>query len=269
MKTPCALYYFSSTGNSLAVALALAQCLDAPDPVSIPGSLVLPDPYAASREVEKVGFVFPVHRATLPEMARGFIEQMPVREDCYYFAISTHTLFGMNEFWDIDEVLSAKGALLNYAAAVRMTGNVGLLNPDFRSVERRQHLMEAQIAEIAEAINNRQENYFRRSVKLLGRLVRTFTEQRRNSIRFRVDERCTRCGVCAAVCPAQNISVGIDASQAPVRSDKCEACLACVHWCPAGALSTATRLHQHYHHPQIRPEQLNPERFNHETSDIA
>jgi ferredoxin len=191
-------------------------------------------------------------------MARGFIEQMPVREDCYYFAVSTHTLFGMNEFWDIDEMLSANGALLNYAAAIRMTGNVGLRNPDSRAVEQRQRSMETQVAEIAEAINNRQENYFRRSSKLLGKLVRAFTEQRRRSISFNVDERCTRCGVCAAVCPAQNISVEINGARAPIRSDKCEACLACVHWCPAGALSTATRLHQHYHHPQIRPEQLDP-----------
>jgi ferredoxin len=75
---------------------------------------------------------------------------------------------------------------------------------------------------------------------------------------FRVDQRCTKCGICAQVCPAKNIAVNGDTGLAPIRSDKCEACYACVHWCPANAIATRTRLHSHYHHPNIKPEQLNP-----------
>ncbi|MDR1713732.1 MAG: EFR1 family ferrodoxin [Coriobacteriales bacterium] len=254
----CCLYFFSATGNSLAVALELTSLLQMPEPISIPGSMVLDDPYAAARNAECVGFVFPVHRATLPEMVRGFIVEMPVRPDCYYFAISTYTLFGCNEFWDVDEILCAQGARLNYGASIQMMGNVGLLAPDTRTVQRRREQMREQAAEISEAVANHQENYFRRSNKLLGRLVAAFTSMRRRSISFKVDGSCTRCGVCAQVCPAQNITVDKDGAHAPVRSDKCEACLACVHWCPANALSTQTPLHSHYHNPDIKPEQLNP-----------
>ncbi|MDR3053504.1 MAG: 4Fe-4S dicluster domain-containing protein, partial [Coriobacteriales bacterium] len=253
-----ALYYFSATGNSLAVALSLAARLDAAEPISVPGSLVLADPYAQARTASKVGFVFPVHRATLPEMVLGFIEQMPARPDCYYFAVSTYTLFGCNEFWDIDEVLHAQGACLNFAVGVKAMGNVGLGEPSKRVVAHRMQHIETQLGEIAEAVGNSQENYFRRSIKLLGKAVKGYTDLRRRHITFGIDERCMRCGICAQVCPAQNISIDQADRQAPVRSNRCQACLACIHWCPANAVRTGAKLHTHYHHPAITPDQLNP-----------
>jgi len=260
MTTSCVIYYFSATGNSLAVALELATKLNAPDPVSIPGAFVLEDPYIAARNADQVGFVFPVHRATMPEMVRGFIAGMPKRQDCYYFAVSTYTVFGWNEFWDIDEILGSESCWLNYATGVRTMGNVGLVEPGSRFIEKRIRQISAQVDEIAEAVGNSQENYFRRSSKLFGRLVKCYADNRRQTIVFKVGNCCKKCGICAQVCPAQNIiiSEGDNNDFAPTRSNKCEACYACLHWCPANAIRTASSLHMHYHHPNIKPEQLNP-----------
>ncbi len=258
MSTSTAIYYFSATGNSLAVALELAQKLDVGEPISIPGSLLLDDPYKAAREADRVGFVFPVHRATLPEMVLGFIEMMPKRKDCYYFAVSTYTVFGCNEFWDIEEVLELDGCFLNFAVGVKTMGNVGIVNPDSKSMTKKIKSISKQIDEIVDAINNYQENNFRRSSKLLGYLVKKFTSIRRKSIVFNVDKRCKKCGICAQVCPANNIVFGEDGDPAPMRSDKCQACYACLHWCPANAIGTRRKIHTHYHHPNIKPEQLNP-----------
>lgn len=260
MGDTCAIYYFSATGNSLAVALEFAQKLGAPDPISIPGTLILDDPYAAARDADQVGFVFPVHRATLPEMVRGFIRDMPKHRDSYYFAISTYTLFGCNEFSDIDEILAEDGGFLNYATGIKTMGNVGLIDPGSKAMERRLKSITEQVDEIAEAVGNYQENYFRRASKLLGKLVKVYTDMRRRSLVFKVDRRCTKCGICAQVCPAKNIIVSESMGSAPIRSDKCEACYACIHWCPANAIATKTRLHRHYHHPNIKPDQLNPTR---------
>jgi ferredoxin len=268
MGDTCAVYYFSATGNSLAVALEFAQKRNVGDPISIPGTLVLDDPYAAAREADQVGFVFPVHRASLPEMVRGFIEKMPKRRNCYYFAISTYTLFGCNEFWDIDEILDAEGGILNYAAGVKTMGNIGFIDPDSRAMARRLTSISEQIDEIVEAVGNYQENYFRRSSKLLGRLVKGYTDLRRRSLVFTVDQRCTKCGICAQVCPAQNIVVDEETGLAPIRSDKCEACYACIHWCPANAITTKTGLHRHYHHPNIKPDQLDPTKAAAGNSDV-
>ncbi|MDR2672463.1 MAG: 4Fe-4S dicluster domain-containing protein [Coriobacteriales bacterium] len=253
------IYYFSATGNSLAAARALAERLDAPLPISVPGSLVNDDPYSAITQVKAVGFVFPVQRATIPEMLRGFIKAMPVNRHGYYFALATYSLFGSNVFEDIDELLSAKGAMLNYAASVRMMGNVGVGEPSDATIQRRLSQMDTKLDEVAGAVSYHQENYFPRANKLLGEAVRRFTENRRRTIVFRVDKHCKKCGICVQVCPAQNIRIPKKGSTilAPVRSDKCEACLACVHWCPASAVGTPTRLHTRYHNPMISPQQLN------------
>ncbi|MCL2530381.1 MAG: 4Fe-4S dicluster domain-containing protein [Coriobacteriia bacterium] len=252
------LYYFSATGNSLAVALHLSRLLDIGDPVSVPGSLVNEDPYIDACGAKALGFVFPVQRATIPEMLRGFIQSMPVDPDCYYFAISTFSIFGSNEFWDIDELLVSQGAALNFAASVRMMGNVGLKRPSEATIQKRLELMERQVEEIATAVAYRQENFFPRANKALGLAVRTFTDFRRRHIIFRIDKHCKGCGICVQVCPAQNIHLPDAGSESavPIRSDKCEACLACVHWCPAAAVSASRRGHTSYHNPLVLPEQL-------------
>lgn len=253
------LYYFSATGNSLAAARLLAKVLDVGSPVSVPGSLINEDPYIDARGAKAVGFIFPVQRATIPEMLRGFIQSMPVSPDCYYFAVSTYSLFGSNEFWDIDEILVSKGAALNYAAGMRMMGSVGLVQPSNATISRRLEHMERQIEDIATAVAYHQENYFPRSNRLLGWAVRVFTNLRRRNIVFHIDKRCKSCGICALVCPAQNIALPQKGSApaAPIRSDKCEACFACVHWCPAAAISTSMRRHIRYHNPTVQPEELN------------
>jgi len=258
------LYFFSATGNSLAVALHLARVLDIDEPVSIPGSLVNEDPYIDAYGAKALGFVFPVQRATIPEMLRGFIQSMPVDPECYYFAISTFSIFGSNEFWDIDELLVSQGAALNYAASVRMMGNVGPVRPSEATVQTRLESMEHQVEQIATAITYRQENFFPRASKALGWAVRNFTDFRRKHIIFRIDKRCKGCGICAQVCPAQNIQLQQNGSEemAPIRSDKCEACLACVHWCPAAAVSVSRRGHTSYHNPLVLPEQLSQTKPN-------
>jgi hypothetical protein len=44
MGDTCAIYYFSATGNSLAMTLEFAQKLGVPDFTSILGTLILDDP---------------------------------------------------------------------------------------------------------------------------------------------------------------------------------------------------------------------------------
>ena len=265
-----AIYYFSATGNSFLVASSLARRLGAGDPIAIPGTLILGDPYQAARTATKIGFVFPVHRATIPEMVRGFISQIPFIPNRYYFAVATHSWFGCNEFWDIDEMLLEKGGMLNFAKALRMVGSVGIFRPSKAAVINQITQMQPQLDEIAEEIANSQERYFRPAIKFLNGLVRRFTLLRRKRISFHVDARCKHCGICVQVCPARNIElpkspdgsgsgelVGNPAKGAPIRSDKCQACYACLHWCPANAISTSLGLHNRYHNPKVTPDQLN------------
>ena len=50
--------------------------------------------------------------------------------------------------------------------------------------------------------------------------------------KYIVNDSCIRCGICAKVCPADNITV----NDKVVFSDHCENCYACLHNCPKNAI---------------------------------
>ena len=49
---------------------------------------------------------------------------------------------------------------------------------------------------------------------------------------YTVNDSCIRCGICAKVCPANNITV----TDRVTFSDRCEDCYACLHNCPKNAI---------------------------------
>ena len=64
---------------------------------------------------------------------------------------------------------------------------------------------------------------------------------------IRVDAACNACGVCARVCPAQNIEL---VNERPVWKHQCEMCLGCDEWCPRNAIQHWGRARGiKYHHP--------------------
>ena len=67
---------------------------------------------------------------------------------------------------------------------------------------------------------------------------------------FAAGESCNGCGVCAEVCPVENIRL---IEGRPAWQHRCEFCLACFHWCSreaiaSGALASPVK----YHHPEAR-----------------
>jgi ferredoxin len=52
----------------------------------------------------------------------------------------------------------------------------------------------------------------------------------------RDDERCTSCGACVAICPADALVVNPETRQVEFLNEKCIACEVCVKACPVGAM---------------------------------
>lgn len=247
------IYYFSATGNSLAVAQSIAEKLGDTQVLSIPEALANGVMQSGS---EAIGFVFPVHMADAPKMVKEFVEGFPVKRGTYYFAVSTCGTFSCNEFSTIDDILCGSKALLNYSASVRMVGNYILLYDITDKVTDRLAEADEQLVEIAEQIKNRQENFFRRTNKMLSYAAAKFEQSRSDSDRgLTISKACTLCGTCAQVCPAHNITMDEDA---PHHHHNCQRCLACVHWCPSAAVDFGrmTRGRSRYHHPSIDSRQL-------------
>jgi MinD superfamily P-loop ATPase len=68
--------------------------------------------------------------------------------------------------------------------------------------------------------------------------------------KFEVDEKCNTCGICARVCPSNNIAMQ---KGRPVWNKKCDQCLACIQWCPKEAIQCGKKTagYKRYHHPSI------------------
>ena len=71
---------------------------------------------------------------------------------------------------------------------------------------------------------------------------------------FRVVEtesrRCTGCGICAAICPVNNIEMS---NGGPQWSEECQQCLACLNWCPQRVIEFGARTirHRRYTNPTV------------------
>jgi ferredoxin len=67
---------------------------------------------------------------------------------------------------------------------------------------------------------------------------------------FLYDEKCNGCGICARVCPADNIKL---AGGRPEWQHHCENCNACYVWCPKGAISgEIVSYSERCHHPGVK-----------------
>jgi MinD superfamily P-loop ATPase len=72
---------------------------------------------------------------------------------------------------------------------------------------------------------------------------------------YQVSGDCVFCGLCAAVCPAKNITMK---DGKPEFQRGCEGCVACIQHCPKRAIDfkDVTQNRGRYAHPQIKPTEI-------------
>lgn len=95
------IYYFSGTGNSLAVARELKKHLS--DETSICSITEFINEESVQADTDVLGFVFPVYFMDIPDVFKTFIEKLAFKNDTYIFAVATcngapgETLFNLNK----------------------------------------------------------------------------------------------------------------------------------------------------------------------------
>ena len=248
MKT--ILYWFSGTGNSLAVAKELAkQCGDAE---LIPMSKAVQKPLPAS---ERIGLVFPVYAFCPPALVARFVEKLNAAPDSYIFSVITYAGSPGGTLAVLRDLLKKRGLDLAASWGVKMPENY----PPFGGApapEKQQTVNSAaagRIEKIAAELKmfpREQHEPIRAVWRMVSRMMYPLFWKRaaRADRSFRADEKCNGCCICTRVCPVNNVAM-IDGR--PSWLGHCEQCYACFHWCPQKAIQYGRSSKQHrYHHPQ-------------------
>jgi len=255
------IYYFTGTGNSLAVAKNIAAKLEETELVpvasfsSTTGDITL--------EAERVGIVFPVYFVGLPAMVASFAAHLRFRNEQYIFAVGTFGGTGViPALRQLDGILRQNSSHgLDAGFKVKMPGNYILMYESPKGEKCTKIIASAneEIGKIAEAAlqcrrSKLPGSFFGGILHILFYhrfLKRVHGEDKK----FIVLEKCTSCGTCVAVCPANNIEL---VQNKPIFQHRCELCCSCIHTCPVQAIQvgTKTEKRRRYRNPDVTVAEL-------------
>jgi ferredoxin len=252
MKTQ--IFYFSGTGNSLRVAHDLAFALGDTEVTPMSKAIREKTPVVAGR----VGFVFPVYMWGLPAIVDRFCRQLEAPSGTYCFAAATCGGSAGGTLTQLKEVLKRRGLTLSLGRVIRMPGNyTPMYGAPAESTQRK--LFDAEKAVIPDMVRQiageqaGQVDGGGLLGRLLSKVVYRFGMPRiaASDVKFKAEETCDGCGLCARVCPVENIVLQ---NRRPMWRHHCEQCMACLQWCPREAIQFGARTagRKRYRHPDFK-----------------
>ena len=221
------VFYFTGTGNSLAVAKHIGGTL-------IPIPQVVNSPNLSYTD-DAIGVVFPIYSLTTPKMVRQFLDKAHFEAD-YIFAIGTYGNMPGAAMLNLQKQAQKNGYRFHYANHLLMLDNflpVFEVEAQVRKLPNKK--VEEMTAKIVEDINKRKQ--MKATASLVSRAVTAMVSPMINSAGkkaqgFIINSNCNKCGICAKVCPAKNITVTDKVN----FESQCEWCMGCLHHCPQNAL---------------------------------
>ena len=267
MKTT--LYYFSGTGNSLNIAMDLADRLQ--DTELIPMASVWQQDRIAV-DTERVGFVFPIYYFGLPDIVLEFVKKVELEKASYVFAVITRggSVRG-SAVYRLQTLLKKQARTLNAALYINMPSNYIPMNASC-SEEKQKEIFERakkktdEIAEIVKENRNKVE----KDIFLLKQIFLFVSKWCLKRVhgwdkKFYADDKCNFCGICGKICPVDNI---ILVEGKPQWQHRCQQCMACIQFCPEKAIQygSKTTKRKRYHHPDIKVKDMTKQAAGQEAS---
>jgi ferredoxin len=249
------IFWFSGTGNSLKAARDVAAGLGDAKLVQIR------KPFQKDYDLsaDRIGIVFPVYMWGLPLAVKEFAEQLSAGPDKYIFAVTTYGGFPGGTIPMLAKILKKGKMKLSAGFGLLMPGNY---TPMYGAIpdEKQQKMFKAADEKVKKIIDTvksgaslkLESNNFFVNALFTGFIYKGGSRQIRGADKnYNVQDNCTKCGICAKVCPSANINL---ADGKPVWQHRCEQCMACLQWCPVEAIQygkkTAGR--KRYHHPSVK-----------------
>ena len=169
MKT--ILYYFTGTGNSLAVAKAISSRLPETELVPIPKLMLAGERITVPADAN-VGIVYPLYAMGLPKIVVNFFALLDLSPAGYVFSVVTEGGKSGSPTKQISALCEKSGHMLNAAWWIQMPDNyIPLSAPPEKSVEKtiRENALR-KVAVIVEDIKNRQGSLA--DFRPIGRVMR-------------------------------------------------------------------------------------------------
>ena len=241
MKTT--IYYFTGSGNSLAIARKVAAGLEEAELVAI-AKVFDQEMQVSSR---RIGFVFPVYAYGLPRMVREFVQKIEMPAGAYIFGIASNCGIPGTTLRQLDRVLRKQGNRLQAGFSVLDERSSLINDPDNDAIQKlmissnRSEFPEKssrRIDEMVGTIAAEQSAPIESSnllTNILGGVLNPLAAGsfKRMAAEFWTSENCSGCSSCVRVCPRGNIRLE---NGRPVWGEDCEMCHACIQWCPAAAI---------------------------------
>lgn len=235
--------YFSGTGNSKYVAELFSSNMSATCH-SIEEDVDFVDPIAKS---ETIAFCYPVYMSRVPRIMREFVTQhMNALRGKKIIIFCTQLLLsgdGARAF----AVLFPQGHTeVIYAEHFFMPNNVNNVSilpmPSEKTVKKCMEKAERKIRKVCTDI--RHGKVKKRGFNFVGRLLglpqgvfMSATERMANKT-TRIDNNCTKCGVCVKVCPTNNL---VFDDGKVTHNHNCTMCYRCINKCPQKAINVVFR----------------------------
>jgi len=226
------IFYFTGTGNSLAVAKRIGGSLKQSfNLISIP-QVIGSDNLNYKDDV--IGVVFPVYALAAPQMVRQFLEKVKFEAE-YTFAIGTYGGIPGTVMMNVQKLARKNGYRFDYAESILMVDNfLPTFNIEKEIAKLPEKKIEEKTAQIIEDINNRKHNQAKGSIpyRIFTAMISGIIKYDKYAQNYYVNDKCNKCGICPQFCPAKNITV----SDKVNFSNHCVACFACLNHCPQNAI---------------------------------
>lgn len=251
------IYYFSGTGNSYKTALEISNRIGDCELVPIVAATKME---SFKVDCKKVGFIFPLYYLGLPKVVLEFMEKVQIENADYVYAVVTRgwPLVG-GAIKEMKRILQRKGKSLDLGVYIQMP------QTDFTFAwvprpEKQKEILgrfNKRIDQVIDHIKNENKKYdFEPISFMLDSNSGEFIAQV-NSMdgQYTVNSSCNGCGLCAKICPVDNIQI---VKGVPQWNHNCQMCVGCFHYCPMQAIEYGDKTvgKWRYHHPDISAQQI-------------
>jgi ferredoxin len=224
------ILYLTGTGNCLYIAKRLGGEL-----ISIPQA-VKSGNYNIS--AEKVGLVFPVYWTAVPLYVEEFLRKVKLKSE-YIFGVMTYGFMDGGAGGHLIKIARESGINFAYINSIKMVDNY---LPTFNMQKQIQNEPKKQIEQHLETIigdikrGKKQVPSDSLFDKILSGVMHKSGQDAIGpgiAQKYRVEDSCVKCGICALVCPLDNIQVQ---NAKPEFGIRCISCLACTQNCPQNSI---------------------------------